>query len=167
MSKYILYKLVWKLFKVGRLHQQTVLALYGLGRNGKLLKFLRILAVYFKDRNWIPKTMYCISCSVVCKIVFCFEFLDIPDNAGRVTRRRRTQAIAKRNTFHAYAITKFFDKMFQLKCCFYIIKSTTAIYFRSATFSLHDNDIRYANKISRFCYHSDNTNLLNWLRIRR
>ena len=66
--------------------------------------------MYFKDRNWITKTVNCISCSVVCKIVFYSEFPDIPDNAGKVTkgrrrRRRRTQAIAKRYVFHANAIT--------------------------------------------------------------
>ena len=42
------------------------------------------------------KLPHCISCSVVCKLVFCSEFPDIPDNAGKVTRttrrRRRTQA---------------------------------------------------------------------------
>ena len=39
---------------------------------------------------------------MVCKIVFCFESPDIPDNAGRKTRsRRRTQAIAKGYAFHA------------------------------------------------------------------
>ena len=56
---------------------------YRLDRNGMLLKFLHILitVMYFKDRNWISKTINCISCSVVCKIVFCSEFLDIPDNA--------------------------------------------------------------------------------------
>ena len=44
---------------------------YRLGRNGKLLKFLRILTVvYFKDRNWIFKTVYYISSLVVCKITF-------------------------------------------------------------------------------------------------
>ena len=41
---------------------------------------------------------------MVCKIIFCSEFLDIPDKAGGKTRRRRrirrTQAIAKR---YAYA----------------------------------------------------------------
>ena len=36
---------------------------------------------------------------MVCKIVFCSEFPDIPDNAGRKTRT--TQAIAKRYAFHA------------------------------------------------------------------
>ena len=56
---------------------------YRLDKNGTLLKFLRILitVMYFKDRNWISKTVNCISCSVVCKIVFCSEFPDIPDNA--------------------------------------------------------------------------------------
>ena len=56
---------------------------YRLDRNGMLLKFLHILitVMYFKDRNWISKTINCISCLVVCKIVFCSEFLDIPDNA--------------------------------------------------------------------------------------
>ena len=45
---------------------------------------------------------------MVCKIVFCSEFPDIPDNAGKVTRRRRRrriQAIAKRYMFHADAKT--------------------------------------------------------------
>ena len=42
---------------------------------------------------------------MVCKIVFSSEFPDIPENAGRKTRRRRrrTQAIAKRYAFHANA----------------------------------------------------------------
>ena len=89
---------------------------YRLGRNGKLLKCLRILitVVYFKDRNWICKTVYCISSLVVCKIAFCSEFPDIPDSAGRKTRRRRrrrTQAIAKRYVFHANAKIKS-----KLKC---------------------------------------------------
>ena len=43
---------------------------------------------------------------MVCKIVFYSEFPDIPDKAGRVTRRR-TQAIAKRYAFHANAIMNF------------------------------------------------------------
>ena len=47
----------------------------------------------------MSKTVYCISCLVVCKIVFCSEFPDIPNNAGRKTRT--TQAIAKRYAFHA------------------------------------------------------------------
>ena len=43
---------------------------------------------------------------MVCKIVFYSEFLDIPDNAGKVTRRRRRimQVIAKRYALHANAI---------------------------------------------------------------
>ena len=43
---------------------------------------------------------------MVCKIVFCADFPNIPDNAGQVTRRRRrrTQAIAKHYAFHAKAI---------------------------------------------------------------
>ena len=83
---------------------------YRLGRNGKLLKCLRILitVAYFKDRNCICKTVYCISSLVVCKIVFCSELPDIPDSTGRKTRRRktrrRTQTIAKRYTFDANAI---------------------------------------------------------------
>ena len=80
---------------------------YRLGRNGKLLKFLRILitVVYFKGRNLISKTVYCICCLVVFKITFCSEIPGIPDNAGRKTRRRRrTHAIAKRYAFHANAI---------------------------------------------------------------
>ena len=42
---------------------------------------------------------------MVCKIICCSEFSDIPDKPGRRTRRRRrrTQAIAKRYAFHANA----------------------------------------------------------------
>ena len=77
---------------------------------GKLLKFLlfQVTAMYFKDRKWISKTVYCISCSIVCKIIFCSEFPDIPDKASKKRRRkRRTQAIAKRYAFHANAIIKY------------------------------------------------------------
>ena len=90
---------------------------YRFDRNGMLLKCLRILitAMYFKDRNCISKTVNCISCSVVCKIVFFPKFPDIPDQVGKVTtrtrrrrRRRRTQAIAKRYAFHANAITSLY-----------------------------------------------------------
>ena len=40
-------------FEVGCLHQHTIISLYRLDRNGKLLKFLRILitTVCFKDRK--------------------------------------------------------------------------------------------------------------------
>ena len=42
---------------------------------------------------------------MICKTVFSSEFLDIPDNAGKVTRRRRrrTQVIEKCYKFHANA----------------------------------------------------------------
>ena len=81
---------------MGCLYQHTVRALYHLGRkvgrNGKMPKFLRIqiTAVYFKGWHWILK------------IVFCSVIPNIPDNAGRKTRRR-TQAFAKRYSFHANA----------------------------------------------------------------
>ena len=43
---------------------------------------------------------------MVYEILFCSEFPDIPDKAGRkITRRRRTQAVAKRYAFHANAKT--------------------------------------------------------------
>ena len=44
---------------------------------------------------------------MVCKIIFCSKFPDIPDKAGRKTRRRRTQAIAKRYAFRPNATTDF------------------------------------------------------------
>ena len=77
---------------------------YCLDRNRILVKFLRILTkvMYFKDRKWISKTLNCISYSVICKIVFCSEFPDIPHEAERRRRRRRrSQAIEKRYAFHA------------------------------------------------------------------
>ena len=40
---------------------------------------------------------------MICKIIFWSEFLDIPDKAGRVPRRR-TQEIAKRFAFYSNAI---------------------------------------------------------------
>ena len=47
---------------------------------------------------------------MVCEILFSSEFPDIPDNAGKVARRRgrkrRTQAIPKRYAFHANAIRR-------------------------------------------------------------
>ena len=49
---------------------------------------------------------------MVCKIIFCSEFPDIPDKAGRKLkkrRRRRTQEIAKRYAFHANATRKKID----------------------------------------------------------
>ena len=108
---------------MGCLHQHysRLVASYRLDKNGMLLKFLRVLLtlMYFKDRNWISKTVNCISCSVVCKIVFCSEFPDIPDNAGKVTRRRRrrrTQANAKRYAFHANTIK---DTKMTSFCCLY------------------------------------------------
>ena len=101
LSKYIQFE-VFQNFLRWVVYINTLLSpcSYRLDRNGMLLKFLRILlrVVYFTDRNWIYKTVNCISCSVVCKIVFCSEFLDIPNHTGKVTRkrrRRRTQAITK------------------------------------------------------------------------
>ena len=38
LNKYTPYKLVWKLFEVGCVHQHTVIALYRLDRNEKLLE---------------------------------------------------------------------------------------------------------------------------------
>ena len=38
LNKYAQYKPVWKLFEVGCLHQHTVIALYRLDRNEKLLE---------------------------------------------------------------------------------------------------------------------------------
>ena len=70
---------------MGCLYLDTALALYRPDRNKMLFILLRIrkTAVYFKNRNWISKTVYCISCLVVCKIVVCSKLPDIPDNAGR------------------------------------------------------------------------------------
>ena len=85
MSKYVYFEefencLKWFLY----INAQFSLC-YRLGRIGKLLIFLRILitVVYFKDQNWISKTVYCISSLVVCKIAFCSELPYIPYNAGR------------------------------------------------------------------------------------
>ena len=110
------FKTVWSgLFT--STHCSRLVASYRLDRNGRLLKFLRIpiTVVYFKDRNWLSKTVNCISCLVVCKIVFCSEFPDIPDNAGKGRRRRRgrrrRQAIAKRYVFQANTKNRIITKM--------------------------------------------------------
>ena len=55
------------------------------------------------------KQLNCIGCSMVCKLIFCSEFPDIPDKAGRKTRRT-TQAVAKRYAFHANAINKTYKR---------------------------------------------------------
>ena len=102
LSNYMQYKHDWKLFEVGSLNQHIVIAFCHLVRDRKL-----IATAYFKNLNWIYKTVYCISCSMVFKIIFCFEFLNIPDKAGRkTTRRRRTRTIAKCYGFGANAIRK-------------------------------------------------------------
>ena len=58
---------------------------------------------------------------MVCKLICCSEFLNIPDKAGRKTRRRRTQATAKRFAFYANATNGFqpsiiFAKRFHKSC---------------------------------------------------
>ena len=106
--------------------------------------FWRILitTVYFKDQNWISKTMYCISCSMVCKTIFCSEFLNILDKAGRKTRRRRrrgrrTQTIAKRYALHTNAINLCISSF-----CWNAMYHYTSLYF-VITLNLHyiQNDI--------------------------
>ena len=75
---------------------------YRSDRSGMLLKFLRILItlMYFNDQKGIPKTVNCISCSMVYKIVFCSEFPDIPDNTGRfwMTQSHEKEKKEKKNT---------------------------------------------------------------------
>ena len=46
---------------------------------------------------------------MVYKIFFCSEFLDIPDKAGRKTKRRRTPEIAMRYAFHANPIKQRYN----------------------------------------------------------
>ena len=55
-----------------------------------------ITTVYFKDQNWISKTVYCIRCLMVCKVTFCSKFPDIPDKTGRkreVEEHRQLQSV--------------------------------------------------------------------------
>ena len=61
------------------------------------LKFcILITAVYFKDRNQISKTVYCISCLVVCKIVFCSKFPNFPDKSReREEEHRQLQSVMR------------------------------------------------------------------------
>ena len=68
--------------------------------NGMLLKVLHILitAMYSKDWKWISKTVNCISCLVVCKIVFSSKFPNIPDNTreeweGKGEEYRQLQSV--------------------------------------------------------------------------
>ena len=91
----------------------TVIALYHLNSNGKLLKFLRILitSVYFNNWNWTSKTVYFISCSVVCKKIFCSEFPDIPNKTGRNKKKEK-----KKNTCNCKALC------FSRKCKNYFVK---------------------------------------------
>ena len=68
---------------------------------------------------------------MVCKIIFCSEFPNIPDKADRKTTRRRRQGIAKRYAFHANAIrrrTQTIGKRFS----FYANAKTRAIAKRCA-----------------------------------
>ena len=51
---------------------------------------------------------------MVCKIKFCSKFPNIPNKAGRITRRRRAQPIAKRFAFHVNAIKKYCPFLYQI-----------------------------------------------------
>ena len=63
---------------------------YRLDKNEMLLKFLRMLitVMYFKDRNWISKTTNCISCFVVCEIVFAPNFSIFPTTLAKSREER-------------------------------------------------------------------------------
>ena len=95
-------KIVWSELLISTHCSRLVISLRSKWEVAQMLAYL-ITVVYFKDRNWICKTVSCISFLVACKIGFCSEFPDIPDSPGRKTTRRRTQAIAKRYAFHANA----------------------------------------------------------------
>ena len=88
-------------------HNKSPCIAWRLNRNGKLLKFLRILTttMYFKDC-----TVLAVRWSV--KQFFCSEFLHILDKAGRKPRRRRTQTIAKHSAFHTNAINPCISSFF-------------------------------------------------------
>ena len=125
LSNYIQFEVFENCLKLVAYINTMFSPCYRLGRNGKLLKCLRILitAVYFKDQECICKTVYCISSFVVCKIAFCSEFPDIPDSAGRKTRRRRrTKAIPKRYALQANAM--------KLQRCLFNASNLDIIWFR-------------------------------------
>ena len=77
---------------------------------------------------------------MVCKIVFCSEFPDIPDNAGKFTRRtrrrrrrrRRTQTIAKRYAFHAYAKSQVKHSLHSADISIFAPKTGTFVILRNA-----------------------------------
>ena len=92
------FKTVWSGFFTSTLFSSCSCSL---DRNGMLLKFLRILrtVVYFKDRDWISKIVNCISCSVVCKIVFAPNFpifrITLPKSREEGEEYRQLQSVMR------------------------------------------------------------------------
>ena len=68
---------------------------------------------------------------MVGKIIFCSAFPGIPDKAGRkTTRRRRTQAIAKRYAFHANPISNHINIYFFITAVWFSGLTNSANIFR-------------------------------------
>ena len=101
---------VWRLWS-GLYTSTHCSRLVSMDRNGKLLKLLPILktALYFKDRNWISKSVYCISCSVVCKIVFApnFPIFRITLAKSREEEGEEEHRQLQNTLFHANSIILF------------------------------------------------------------
>ena len=82
--------------------------------------------VCFKDRKWISKTAYCISCSLVCNIVFCSEFPSIRITLAEKQQeeeRRQLQSVMRFTQTHIYlssclweaVVQEYFQKKFVLR----------------------------------------------------
>ena len=103
--------------------------------------------------------MYRIGCSVVSKIIFYSEFLNILGKAGRkTTTRRRTQAIVERYAFHANAINDLFNcnekfLVYLLTCpvCLKQYVGQTVDEFQNTWNNYKSNDIKCLNRQS--CLH--------------
>ena len=57
-----------------------------MGRNDMLLEIFAyptVTVMYFTGQNWIPKTVYCMSYVVVCKMFSCPEFPDRMEKSGK------------------------------------------------------------------------------------
>ena len=87
MSKYIQFE-VFQNFKVGYISTLFSSCITWIGMEN-CSNLCVITTVYFEDRKWISKTVFCISSSMVCKIVFCSEFFNIPDNAAKVSHEKK------------------------------------------------------------------------------
>ena len=100
--------------------------------------------MYFKDRNWISKTLNCIICLVVCEIVFCSKFSDIPDNAEE---REREEGEEEHRQLQS--ITRFTQTQLYKGKQTVILEQKVYLHFASKLWELIPSEIKSAKSLNK------------------